>query len=97
MLSMLVGGTYVRTNASTTFSGKACGDLRSGETLTVAPTEDERAVGRIALRVHDRPVPAAWDVGRQQALVDDPPGPEGDDGLDQVRGRAHRRASVVPE
>ena len=35
-LSMSVSGTYVRTNASTTFSGKGCGDLKTGDAIGVA-------------------------------------------------------------
>jgi hypothetical protein len=37
-LDLMVGGTYVVTNASTTFSGKACGDLKVGDILQVVGT-----------------------------------------------------------
>lgn len=34
-LSMSVSGTYVRTNSSTTFTGKGCGDLKTGVAIGV--------------------------------------------------------------
>jgi hypothetical protein len=35
-LAMSVGSTYVRTNNATTFSGKACGELKVGDAIGVA-------------------------------------------------------------
>jgi hypothetical protein len=37
-LSMSFSGNYVRTNSSTTFSGKSCGDLKTGVAITVVGT-----------------------------------------------------------
>jgi hypothetical protein len=37
-LSMSVSGTYVRTGSATTFTGKACAEIRSGDTIGVAGT-----------------------------------------------------------
>jgi cyclophilin family peptidyl-prolyl cis-trans isomerase len=60
--------------------------------LEPAAAEEQRAVGRVALRVHDRALPAARDVGREQPPVDDPPGPEGHDRSDEVRRSVHALA-----
>src|SRR3712207_8476653 len=63
------------------------GRVRRGEP---AAAEGQRAVGREARGVHLAPVPPARDVGRQEAVLEDAPGAEADDRLDEVRGGAHR-------
>jgi hypothetical protein len=50
-LSMLVSGTYVRTNASTTFSGKSCGDLKSGDVLSITASNTGDNLGLLASKV----------------------------------------------
>src|SRR4051812_18507355 len=62
--------------------------MRGGEP---AAPERQRAVGRVARRVHDGAVPAARDVGRQQAVVEHAPRAERDDGLDEVGRRTRAR------
>lgn len=50
-LSMLVGGSYVRTNASTTFSGTSCGDLKSGDVLNIVGSNTGDNLGLLASKV----------------------------------------------
>jgi hypothetical protein len=60
-LSMLVSSKYVRTDAATTFSGKACGDLKSGDTLNVVATNPSDNLGLLAIQITvtgSGPVPA---------------------------------------
>jgi predicted small lipoprotein YifL len=38
-LSLKVGETYVTTNAATTFSGKSCGDIRTGDSVQIVGTK----------------------------------------------------------
>jgi len=48
---MLVGGSYVRTNSSTTFSGKSCGDLKSGDVLAIVASNIGDNLGLMASKV----------------------------------------------
>ena len=53
-LQMLVGGSsgsYVRTNASTTFVGKSCGDLKSGDVLSIIASNTGDNLGLMASKV----------------------------------------------
>src|SRR3954451_13189290 len=66
--------------------------MRGGEP---AAPERQRAVGGVARRVHDGALPAARDVGRQQAVVEHAPRAERDDGLDEVGRRARAKLVVA--
>src|SRR6185436_20162999 len=55
-----------------------------------AAAEGQRAVGRVADRVHLAAGPAARDVGRQQPVVEHPPGAKADHRLDEIRRRGQR-------
>jgi hypothetical protein len=64
-LSMLVSGKYVRTDAETTFNGKGCGDLKSGDTLDVVATNPSDNLGLLATKITvtgSGPVPAPVSV-----------------------------------
>jgi hypothetical protein len=58
---MLVSGTYVRTDSGTTFSGKSCGDLKSGDTLDIIAVNPSGNLGLLATKITvtgSVPVPA---------------------------------------